>query len=211
MKHERFYLATLLCFCACCIHAGIVSITSTATSTLTVANSTQTQTNSTQFVIPANVTAQIRHLHEYNFGYAAQGTTGGSYSGGGYLLIRFNNLNFRYTESAIATANSQPFVVGPATINLISSATCSTSGTGGNPYNATAQDNMVCTIETNSVSTNIVPVIPVNSVVIPSDATGPVQIMLESSSDLVNWISSQAGTYGSTYTNRFFRVRAIAQ
>jgi hypothetical protein len=28
---------------------------------------------------------------------------------------------------------------------------------------------------------------------------------------LVNWIPSQAGTYGSTYSNRFFRVRALAQ
>lgn len=53
--------------------------------------------------------------------------------------------------------------------------------------------------------------IPANAVVIPSDATGPVQIVLESSSDLVNWIPSLPGTYGNTYSNRFFRVRAIAQ
>ena len=59
--------------------------------------------------------------------------------------------------------------------------------------------------------TNSVYYTPVNSVVIPSDATGNVQIILESSSDLVNWIPSLPGTYGSTYTNRFFRVRAVAQ
>ena len=53
--------------------------------------------------------------------------------------------------------------------------------------------------------------IPANAVVIPTDAAGPVLIILESSSDLVNWTSSLPGTYGSTYTNRFFRVRAIAQ
>ncbi|HEX9046628.1 MAG TPA: hypothetical protein VF988_06345 [Verrucomicrobiae bacterium] len=53
--------------------------------------------------------------------------------------------------------------------------------------------------------------IPANAVVIPSDATGPVQIILESSSDLVNWTSSLPGTYGNTYSNRFFRVRAVAQ
>jgi hypothetical protein len=53
--------------------------------------------------------------------------------------------------------------------------------------------------------------IPANAVVIPTDATGPVQIVLESSGDLVNWTSSLPGTYGNTYTNRFFRVRAIAQ
>jgi hypothetical protein len=53
--------------------------------------------------------------------------------------------------------------------------------------------------------------VPANAVVIPTDATGPVQIVLESSSDLINWTSSLPGTYGSTYSNRFFRVRAIAQ
>jgi hypothetical protein len=53
--------------------------------------------------------------------------------------------------------------------------------------------------------------IPANTVVIPTDANGSVQIVLESSSDLINWTSSLPGTYGNTYSNRFFRVRAIAQ
>jgi hypothetical protein len=53
--------------------------------------------------------------------------------------------------------------------------------------------------------------VPANAVVIPSDAKGPVQIVLESSSDLMNWTSALPGTYGNTYSNRFFRVRAIAQ
>jgi len=53
--------------------------------------------------------------------------------------------------------------------------------------------------------------VPVNAVVIPTDAKGPVQIVLESSGDLVNWVSALPGTYGNTYSNRFFRVRAVAQ
>ena len=53
--------------------------------------------------------------------------------------------------------------------------------------------------------------IPANAVVIPTDATGPVQIVLESSSDLVNWTTSLPGIYGNTHSNRFFRVRAINQ
>jgi hypothetical protein len=59
-------------------------------------------------------------------------------------------------------------------------------------------------------STNGISVIPMNSVVIPSDANGNVEITLESSSDLINWIPSQPGLYGNTYTNRFFRVRALS-
>jgi hypothetical protein len=52
--------------------------------------------------------------------------------------------------------------------------------------------------------------IPSTAVVIPQDATGPVQIILESSRDLINWNAATPGTYGSNATNRFFRVRAIA-
>lgn len=52
--------------------------------------------------------------------------------------------------------------------------------------------------------------IPANSVVIPADSTGPVEILLESSPDLVNWTGALPGTYGASATNRFFRVRALA-
>ena len=52
---------------------------------------------------------------------------------------------------------------------------------------------------------------PSTAVVIPTDATGPVNIVLESSPDLVNWTGALPGTYGSTTTNRFFRVRAVRQ
>jgi hypothetical protein len=71
--------------------------------------------------------------------------------------------------------------------------------------------NPVVTFTVYTPPTNSTSVTPVNSVVIPSDARGNVQIIMESSSDLVNWIPSLSGTYGSTYTNRFFRVRAVAQ
>ncbi len=51
--------------------------------------------------------------------------------------------------------------------------------------------------------------VPSNAVVIPSDLTGPVQILLEASPDLVTWTSAEPGTYGASSTNRFFRVRAV--
>jgi hypothetical protein len=61
---------------------------------------------------------------------------------------------------------------------------------------------------TNSISASV---IPSNAVVIPTNATGNVQIILESSTDLVNWISATSGTYSSSTQSRFFRVRAIQQ
>lgn len=54
--------------------------------------------------------------------------------------------------------------------------------------------------------------VPADAVVIPASVTGNVQIILESSPDLVNWTAANPGTYGaSAATNRFFRVRAAVQ
>ena len=50
--------------------------------------------------------------------------------------------------------------------------------------------------------------LPQNTVVIPTDAGGPVQILLESSIDLLTWSPVSPGTYGASTASRFFRVRA---
>ena len=54
-------------------------------------------------------------------------------------------------------------------------------------------------------------IVPSTSVVIPADAAGPVQIILESSTDLITWTAATPGSYGSSTAKRFFRVRAVAQ
>jgi len=64
---------------------------------------------------------------------------------------------------------------------------------------------------TTPLTTNVVSnYVPADAIVIPASATGNVQIILESSADLVNWTAANPGTYGaSSATNRFFRVRAV--
>ncbi len=62
-----------------------------------------------------------------------------------------------------------------------------------------------CTIEVSSADDSF---LPSNAVVIPADSGGPVNIILESSADLVTWTAASPGTYGTSTTNRFFRVRA---
>jgi|GEM_PF-1655040 len=52
---------------------------------------------------------------------------------------------------------------------------------------------------------------PSTAVVIPADAAGPVQIILESSTDLTTWTAATPGSYASSTSRRFFRVRAITQ
>jgi len=38
-----------------------------------------------------------------------------------------------------------------------------------------------------------------------------VNVILESSTDLVTWTQANPGTYGASTTKRFFRVRAVNQ
>ena len=57
-----------------------------------------------------------------------------------------------------------------------------------------------------SVSSNS---ISATSVVIPSSATGDVDVKLEQSADNVTWTECLPGTYNSSTVKRFFRLRAV--
>lgn len=98
-----------------------------------------------------------------------------------------------FNSTAESDTKSSP-IVGPATISI---------------FSFTNQGSSYFTVETHSTipffATNS---IPSTAVVIPSDTSGPVSIILESSTDLVNWLSALPGSYGTTTSNRFFRVRA---
>ena len=52
-------------------------------------------------------------------------------------------------------------------------------------------------------------VIPANAVVIPEDAGGQYQVILESSTDLLNWAVTIPGIYGGNTPGRFFRTRIV--
>lgn len=189
MKNKSFFKLIVL--------AGLFTLNnSNAQSSVSVTSLSNCQTQIVTLRTPpsSNVsynvsTNQIVTLNSYYFGYASpayiQNNVISFTDANGLVFNLYTNgstLNYTFT--------------GLEKIQLISSA-------------ATYSSYATFTILT--PSTNCESFTPVNSVVIPSDATGNVQIILESSSDLVNWIPSQAGTYGSTYTNRFFRVRALAQ
>jgi hypothetical protein len=67
-------------------------------------------------------------------------------------------------------------------------------------------------ITTPACATVISNYVPADAIVIPASTTGNVQIILETSPDLVNWTAAEPGTYSAnTGTNRFFRVRAAAE
>jgi hypothetical protein len=54
-------------------------------------------------------------------------------------------------------------------------------------------------------------VTPAYAAVIPEDANGQYQVLLESSTDLVTWTSAALGTYSGNTQKRFFRSRIVKQ
>ena len=153
---------------------------------------TQTALSNVQTQI-VTLTAQINSTKSYNFS-TNQIVSVSSVGGGAtpLMTVAFNNIT---TPVALSGSTTYPVTfTGATNVSIVS-----------------VSGSWFITLTVLTPSTNAVPVVPVNSVVIPSDAKGPVQIILESSSDLVNWTASLPGTYGNTYSNRFFRVRAVAQ
>lgn len=134
-------------------------------------------------------------------------------SGGGQADIQITPAGFvrSYTSTTVMSSSSAagsgpstiaPIpLVGPATISIPSgsgilgiritsteiSDTSSSGGGGQPPADGT----------------------PSNAVVIPENSAGPVEIILESSTDLITWTAANPGSYGSSTEKRFFRVRAV--
>jgi len=79
---------------------------------------------------------------------------------------------------------------------------------GGSSLTSTMDGSVIYRLKDNIATTTT---IPTSSVVIPTDATGPVKIILESSTDLVTWTEANPGSYGASTSKRFFRVRAVNQ
>lgn len=162
----------------------VLSVTAKADS-VTLSASNQT---SASFSVPSNVVAQVTH--------ASCGTVSGS-----QLAYKINVIINGQTNAYLplgSTPNNiqnPPIIVGPATIALL------------NTYNASPPALAVCTIQTDP-ATSTLNFTPSTAVVIPNDNGGPVTIVLESSTDLINWTPALPGTYGTTSSNRFFRVRA---
>lgn len=122
--------------------------------------------------------------------------TSGAMMTGGKLTVTMSGVSFDYLTGDFSGGPSSssghtpglPTIAGPATITL------STDGSYA----------VFCSIEISSAEQ----LTPSTAVVIPADSGGPVNIILESSIDLITWTSALPGTYGTSTEKRFFRVRA---
>lgn len=163
-------------------------------------------TNVTLFVAPNGNPNQTNASYSVQSGQTAK-IVFETFGGDGALHIGLNSAFYNNATATfpLITSNSPvgnlPVIVGPATISV-------TRNNSGNPIVGT-NDWAFCTIEVSAPNTaSSSAFVPSTAVVIPADSGGSVNIILESSSDLINWYPSLPGTYGANYTNRFFRVRA---
>ena len=130
--------------------------------------------------------------------------------GGGLFLLQVNIDGapnaFNHSSAARDADPNQPgsmpvdrIFAGPLTVTLRATLSQDQRDIGG-------QSGLAITYEINRPSTAFQ---PSNAVVIPADAGGPVEIIMESSIDMVNWTKAESGTYGTTTEKRFFRIRAV--
>src|ERR1035437_273924 len=124
------------------------------------------------------------------------------------------NANYGTFSYSVSYTNSPFSYAGITTLSegtILATGPCSITFSNGSQSGGTTTNAYAYTVLRQVVATNSATFqsIPSTAVVIPSDSGGPVNILLESSPDLINWYPSMPGQYGATYTNRFFRVRAI--
>lgn len=109
------------------------------------------------------------------------------------VTFKINGLTFWRNSSS--DPNLIPVFVGPGTLSMIS------EDLGSSSYGAiTAQ-----------ITRTDEPFVPNGAVLVPADSAGPVNVLLESSTNLVAWHAALPGTYGTTSQNQYFRVRAVRQ
>lgn len=164
-------------------------------------------TDGESFALGANEVALIQTMgaseEEFGFSYVYVDRNGAR-------TILFGEVGKDSTNEFDFSAAEIP-VTGPATLGVYADAT----DDGPGPPVASAEvtfivmtrDEFVASKGFGGSGTGV----PTGAVVIPVDADGPVEIRLEQSTDTITWTQAQPGTYGSGTTERFFRVRAVAQ
>lgn len=110
-----------------------------------------------------------------------------------------------YPSGLVMHYSQGKYLVGPAEIVAVERFSGSTND--GVPKRAI--QSTVAAIGIFSPKQGEVPFQTSNAVVIPEDASGPVEIIMESSTDLINWTLANPGTYGASTQKRFFRLRAV--
>ncbi len=141
--------------------------------------------------ITAKESAPVTIAAGESFKYLSASQISSSYVGRAYMRVLLPEMGSTWLEFEIWDEQYRNFpIAGPATVVY------------ARPGNTPA----IMSIEvTRSASFN--PTIPTSAVVIPNDATGQFEVILESSTDMITWTAALPGTYGGSTEKRFFRTR----
>ena len=143
-----------------------------------------------------------------------------------FLDVRYGTSTEKFRIFSADITNNSTFpvtspagkvVIGPAVVELILYAPTSESQTSaganidGNIHFSTATafwryettDYGETSTGTGSLSVSAA------SIVVPSNAVGDVDVLLEQSNDMITWTQCLPGTYNASTQKRFFRVRAV--
>ena len=121
---------------------------------------------------------------------------------GGYRYIYYRDSNHTETiilRDSISQGEQSLKINGPCEIRV-------RSATGGSNYR------VFCQIKISSKnSTEATNISKKFSTVIPENSEGNVSIILEQSTDLINWTVASPGLFAPSTTRRFFRIRSEQQ
>jgi hypothetical protein len=143
-----------------------------------------------------------------------------------FLDVRYGTSTEKFRIFSTDITNNSTFpnpsptgkaVIGPAVVDLVlyapSSEWQASAGASidGNPSFSTATafwryettDYGGTSTGTGSLS------VSASSIVVPSNAVGDVDVLLEQSNDMITWTQCLPGTYNASTQKRFFRVRAV--
>jgi hypothetical protein len=112
----------------------------------------------------------------------------GASQGGVMFLVSLGELSYKVTPDL----REQMVIAGPAVVTLME------RGTSDNAYYRN-----IATFEVKKIGTASPPA------EVPQEAGSNFDVVLEQSSDLVNWTPANPGAYSGTETKRFFRTRIV--
>ena len=124
-------------------------------------------------------------------------------------LSQWNNdiisqFNSDYIGNLNVYLNYPTSIAGPIYLKVLPGSQNFTNSYYKNAFTINYNKESPVTSQTNASIVN-----PNSSVVIPSNISGDVEVVLEQSQDGVTWTQCLPGTYNSSTVKRFFRLRAV--
>jgi len=137
----------------------------------------------------------------------------GDFASGSFAAINSLSKVTEYSNTGATLGYFVSQAKGPCKVRIAPSIGTTTTWVynQGNVVDGWFQQEAICEyqITPTDTSAGTGQTIPVAAVVVPANATGDVDVLLEQSTDMITWTQCLPGTYNASTQKRFFRVRAV--